>query len=199
MNELGVEVVRKSCKRNTDTLLVDERAIDEINIFSSQKSLKAYGFEGFLSVPDLRASGFSGVPRDAGVYLALWPRPGRPTILKRGPVKSYKGRTGYYDASRLEKEWVDGALAVYIGMTAARTGLHGRIRSYLNWPKGKLGHSGGKAVWQIDGNDDLLFCWKHGHSINGKTPYEAETSLIKLFSDIYGQVPFANMDKKGVV
>ncbi len=173
--------------------------MSESNMFASIEDIKAGGFEGFSTVSELVASSFGHIPSEVGVYMALWPFSGRPRFLERGPVEIYKGGPGYYPVSRLEDEWVDDALVVYIGKTEAKKGLRGRIRAYLRWRRGQLGHSGGKAVWQIDGNEGLVFCWRAGKVINGETPYNTETALMKRIADKYGRVPFANMNEKGVI
>jgi len=167
--------------------------------FGSIEALEAMGFRGFEKVSvlnDLRRQRklTRRIGKEIGLYMVVWPFSHRPKLLPS------EGLQGHYSVPCLKKRWIDGAIVAYIGETHGDSSdLSTRIGAYLRHGVNGYGdHGGGKAIWQLDGSDDLKFCWRAGKLIDGKGPFDAETIYLDEFKKIYGRIPFANVDPKGV-
>lgn len=172
------------------------RLTEHQNIFATIETLRRERFAGFVSVRGLRSSELDEVPAEAGVYMALW-QSRKPRFREQGPIAVYKNRCGFYAVDKLNRKWVKGALVQYIGKTEAISGLNGRIKAFLDWGKGKTGHAGGRAVWQMVGSERMLICWKPVANMGKrKTPLAVEIGLISQFERIYGRLPFANWKRR---
>ena len=91
---------------------------------------------------------------------------------------------------------MDGTEILYIGKAGGGTSsstLYKRIKQYLDFGNGKkVGHWGGRYIWQLQDSDDLYFCWKETQT--GNLPREEETSLITIFKESHeGKLPFTNL------
>jgi hypothetical protein len=65
------------------------------------------------------------------------------------------------------------------------------LKQYLRFGQGgKVGHWGGRYIWQLEDYKDLLLCWK---PILDKEPAAEEVELISKFRNIHGKRPFANL------
>lgn len=115
--------------------------------------------------------------------------------------KEYKGKTTIYDKENLVKrlenvkqqakekneEWV----ILYIGKAERdnQKGLEERIEEYIKWRYEQTGspHSGGRAIWQIQNNENFKFCW-----FEAENSSMIEEELHKEYKKEYGTLPFAN-------
>ena len=69
--------------------------------------------------------------------------------------------------------------------------LHSRLVQYLRFGQGKkVGHWGGRFIWQLQNHEDLVFSWK---ITPNNDPSEVERSLLSQFVDQFGKLPFANL------
>lgn len=162
---------------------------------NTKKDLESLGFKGFITVKDLQ-NNTSAIPRTNGVYAVVRLCKSQPTFLKKGTGGFFKDRNPNVDVLTLEKKWVDGTEILYIGKAGGGTSsstLYKRIKQYLDFGNGKkVGHWGGRYIWQLQGSDDLYFCWKETQT--GNLPREEETSLITIFKESHeGKLPFANL------
>ena len=96
----------------------------------------------------------------------------------------------------LEAKYIPGSKVVYIGKAGSPKGkatLRGRIRQYLSFGRGKkIGHWGGRLIWQLKHHPDLLICWK---PIPNSDPRGEEKSLLERFESEWGRLPFANLSR----
>ena len=53
-----------------------------------------------------------------------------------------------------------------------------------------IGHWGGRYIWQLEGADELVVCWK---PTADSAPREEERALLAQFIEMYGRLPFANL------
>ena len=117
-----------------------------------------------------------------------------PQFLEVGTGGYFKNKDPNVPISRLVSHWVEGALIVYIGQSGSgsKGTLKKRISDMIKFGQGgRVGHRGGRFVWQIRGVEGLLFCWKE---IWEDDPRNVEKELIKTFKSIYGgRRPFANL------
>jgi len=156
--------------------------------FNSRKSLYENGFRGFKSVEELR-NDTSIVPNEQGVYLVLNLNLNNTNFIEKGVGGFFKGMDPNVTIEELHNNFIDNSLVVYIGKANS---LRQRIKQYLNFGRGKnVGHRGGRYIWQIEHNCELIFCWK---VIQNEDPREAEKDLIRAYKKQFGgQRPFANL------
>jgi hypothetical protein len=87
----------------------------------------------------------------------------------------------------LSANWVSDAEVVYIGKA---NNLRRRLKEFAKFGAGhKIGHWGGRLIWQLEESHALLVAWKE---TPGRDPELVETELIAQFRAAYGQPPFAN-------
>jgi hypothetical protein len=162
--------------------------------FDSIDDIRHEGFHGFLTVSDLQESSCQATPQGPGVYLVLWPVSRPPVFLPQSIGGRFKSQDPRVATSQLRNAWVEASLVLYIGKaggpsTAAT--LRSRVRQYMRFGQGKrVGHWGGRYIWQLDRSDNLLLCWK---STPGADPQAVESDLLMQFRDVYGALPFANL------
>ncbi|MBL1147838.1 MAG: hypothetical protein HND56_03435 [Pseudomonadota bacterium] len=160
--------------------------------FSTVDAIKANGFEGFLSIQNLSEKKCRQIPETQGVYMVLCLEQERPQFIHPGTGGFYKNKNPNVATAILQKNWVDNSVVLYIGKaggTKCKTSLKKRIQTYLKFGRGKkVAHQGGRFIWQLEGAENLLFCWKTT-TIDAQ---EVEQSLIDSFVEQYNQMPFAN-------
>ena len=172
--------------------------------------LKNRGFVGFCSVKNLRdALGVHPtappphyrLPKPAkdlraawkkhklcahkGIYLVIWNRKDRPEFLDPGTGGYFQYKDPNVRINLLEDHWVDDARIIYVGRSG---NLQERIKLLIRFGCGenKIGHYGGRLMWQIKDAEDLKVCWK---------PVAAEKQgkrlVIAEFKQAHGKLPFA--------
>lgn len=157
--------------------------------FDTITGLQDQGFEGFLTVADLRRGNFKDISEVPGVYLVVRECRSRPDFLEVGTGGHFKNRNPNVSVAELVDEWVEGALIVYIGQT--KVSLQERIRAMIKFGEGKrVGHRGGRLIWQLKDAERLQVCWKE---LQEEDPLSVERELIQAFKSQYGARPFANL------
>lgn len=177
------------------TLQQDETTIgqtlEKLNVPDdySEESLIKCGFVGFRPIKKCRMD-YAVFPKVPGVYIVLRRSKKRPEYLTIGSGGHFKDEDPNVSDTELSDNWVEGASVVYIGMTT--TTLHKRLSAYMKFGEGrKIGHKGGRYIWQLADHEDLIVCWKE--MPNG-SPKEYETELILDFKNKHGnRRPFANL------
>ena len=161
--------------------------------FNSIDSLRKNGFTGFKTVKELW-NDRSDIPKEKGVYLVFNLNNKKPEYINPGVGGFFKNRNPNISLNGLENSNVTGSLVVYIGKAGSLTGnatLYSRIGQYLRFGQGKkVGHWGGRLIWQLKNHNDLLICWKPTPS---EEPRNIETKLISYFRNQFGELPFANL------
>lgn len=152
--------------------------------------LEKSGFEGFIPLSDLH-SFKNKLPDDCGVYVVLRPSMSSPTFIT-SPAGRFKNLDPSYPKNVLIDKWV-GSSIVYIGKagpSASRT-LRKRVGEFLRFGSGaRVGHRGGRAVWQIADAWSCLMAWK-----TCSAPRDEERMLISIFERTHGKIPFANFNR----
>lgn len=154
----------------------------------NEDALALVGFEGFLKIEDCRKD-YAKFPELPGVYIVLRRNDQNPKFLSIGSGGYFKGKNPNVGIQELNDNWVSEAKVVYIGMTTST--LKKRLSAYLNFGKGaRVGHKGGRFIWQLEDHEELVVCWK---TMSCGSPKEYETELIRDFKNRYGKRPFANL------
>lgn len=160
----------------------------------SVEAVRREGFVGFASVSVLRATALREVPKEQGVYLALWESAQAPVFLTRSNGGRFKGRDPTVLVSTLKERWVADNPIVYIGKaggTNSDATLQKRLSQFLRFGIGApIGHWGGRLIWQLADADSIVICWK---TIPDREPRAVERELIESFRARYGARPFANL------
>lgn len=161
--------------------------------------LKEFGFVGFSKISDL-VTNYNQIPEERGIYLILRPENKNIEFLEIGCGGFYKRRNPNVAIETLKSKWVEQVEVLYIGQAGGVTNkkwsqstLRKRLQAYMKFGQGKdIGHYGGRYIWQIDRNEDLIVCWKPLPN-KSQDPCEVESDLIQTFVKLYKQLPFANL------
>ena len=151
------------------------------------KKLKDEGFKGFVRVEELMSN--PKLPEDEkGVYVVLYTHDTRPDFMQVGTGGFFKDEDPNVSIEELEANWIDGEQIIYIGKA---TSLRDRRSQYMKFGIGKkIGHKGGRYVWQIKDSANLLVCWKR----TDEEPRDVEKKMIAEFKLSHkGRRPFANL------
>lgn len=162
--------------------------------FDSVAVLAANGFIGFVYVSELQQTMCRQVSDEKGVYLVVSNSTAVPTFLPESIGGHFKGRDPTLGVETLRQRWVDGVVVLYIGKAGAATAkatLCSRLKQYMKFGKGgRVGHWGGRSIWQLADSERLQVCWK---PTPDEEPREVESQLIETFKQRYQQRPFANL------
>lgn len=151
------------------------------------EKLKKQGFVGFKTMRELFIDA-SLIPKIKGVYLILNPNFQKAEFLEIGTGGHFKGKNPNVSIEKLRFNWVDNSLVVYVGQSKE---LNKRLKQYFAFGQGlKVGHWGGRFIWQLKKSADLIVCWK---PLPDDDPIVVENHLIELFVAKYGKRPFANL------
>ena len=151
------------------------------------KKLKDEGFKGFVRVEELMSN--PKLPEDEkGVYVVLYTHDTRPDFMQVGTGGFFKDEDPNVSIEELEANWIDGEQIIYIGKA---TSLRDRLSQYMKFGIGKkIGHKGGRYVWQIKDSANLLVCWKR----TDEEPRDVEKKMIaEVKLSHKGRRPFANL------
>jgi hypothetical protein len=144
---------------------------------------------------ELKDGMINEIPTSSGVYWVLIPEKFCIKYMEEtdGPTYGKKGNKMAYTIDKLEKWGAHyfkedrGGNILYIGKA---TNLQNRIQQYLDFgynDEKYLVHEGGRAIWQLENNKDLLITYK---KCQDEEKIEAE--LIDKYIMKYGEKPFAN-------
>ena len=148
------------------------------------------GYEGFVNLGDLM-SDMSRVPATQGIYVVIRREQSPPKFRGQSPAGWFKERDPSRPVESLRAKWVAGAEIVYVGKagpSATRT-LRKRIHELLLFGSGKaIGHSGGRALWQLEGIWNTQLAWK----VTTGDPRVLERKILGEFRRQFGRLPYAN-------
>lgn len=161
--------------------------------FNNFKSIKENGFEGYLPVDQLMQN-HSIIPHNRGVYMVLYLPYDSPDFLNKGSGGFFKGMDPNVPVNELKDNWVNDTKVIYIGTAGggkSAATLNARIKQLVKFGRGKsVGHSGGRFIWQIENNQELIVCWKETPVDD---PNEVRKHLIRGFKKRYRKKPYANI------
>lgn len=147
--------------------------------------LTANGFSGWVSFATLRST--DPCPDVGGVYVVARVDGSPPSFLTKSCGGWFKDRDPTVSLGELQANWVEGAEIVYIGKANS---IRRRLREFAKFGEGrKIGHWGGRLIWQLKESPRLLVAWK---PTPGVDPLTYEAQLLAEFRADYGKPPFAN-------
>lgn len=160
----------------------------------TRESLAENGFQGFISVSQLKSDGCGGVPRQMGVYVVLRETTDTPVFRTASIGGHFKSQDPTVSEQVLIENWVNSATVVYIGKaggTSSSATLQSRLRQYMSFGCGKpVHHWGGRLIWQLADCDNLLVAWK---PLDTQEPRKTEQEMISDFVKMHAARPFANL------
>lgn len=140
------------------------------------------------------------LPENGGIYIVIYPHQWPEDLfMETGTGGHFKGKNPNVSLEELWGSWVEGADILYIGKAGgvSRNGkvsaatLKRRIIALLRFGSGKrVGHWGGRYLWQHEDSPDFRIYW---HSCIDENPVELEQKLIDEFKFEYSKKPFANL------
>lgn len=162
---------------------------------SASEALRTAGFDGFIPIRELRSAP-SAIPATRGVYVLLRSSTSSPEFIEVGTGGHFKGKNPNVPLSVLTQNWVHNTEVMYVGKAGdpgkAAT-LRSRLWQYLRFGAGaKVGHWGGRFVWQLRDVEDLVVAWL---ALPDGVPSDMESALIDEFRKQHGIRPFANLAK----
>jgi hypothetical protein len=171
----------------------DEPRVNDRSIFESEANLRQAGFEGFVSIRDLRLDQ-TQMPAVSGVYLVVHRFAGSPIFGNPGMGGWFKGQDPNLDVEILESRWIEKTPVVYVGRAGGadkKSTLRSRWQTRLRFGAGRpVGAWGGRLIWQLREAEDLCVCWKRTEK---PTPAELKNTLLEMFNEGFGRNPFANL------
>lgn len=172
--------------------LVGNRCNSSSEENSDSDRLKQHGFEGFVSIGNLMTNPYQ-IPNEQGVYVVLCSHSMQPTFLAKGSGGLFKDKNPNVGIAELEENWIDNTSILYIGKAGGGSNatLLSRLIQYLKFGMGKkIGHWGGRYIWQLANSHDLIICWK----ATIDNPRDVEERMIAKFkAEHNGRRPFANL------
>ncbi len=154
-------------------------------------TLKKIGFVGFEKINQLMLSRCAEIPSVAGVYAVVSENVAI-EFMAQGPGGYFKGKNPNVPVPTLAQNWLEGADILYFGKAGgerSKSTLKKRVSEYMRFGQGvRIGHWGGRYIWQIRGYGDLRIGWL-------ETPHAraVEAELISQFRTAYQKRPFANL------
>ncbi len=163
--------------------------------FKTIDELEEIGFKGFIQVSQLINNSCSEVPERKGVYFVL-NLDKQCEFLHKSVGGWHSGRNPTVDIKELHNSWVDDTIVLYIGKAGGgntKATLKKRLKQYMRFGQGKSSpHHGGRYIWQLKNNGDLVVSWK---VLYDDDPKDIETGYILEFKRKYSKYPFANLQK----
>ncbi len=151
-------------------------------------TLARLGFHGFESIDRLRQTDLASVPgKHPGVYVILRSNGDAPAFLAENPGPYRKGTSPTLDVRSLMLKWSPRSSILYYGQSSPP--IRHRMRAYLWFPKGRRGHWGGRAIWQLKDSEQLVVAWMTTKADEAR-PIEAE--MIGAFAASFGRLPYAS-------
>lgn len=157
------------------------------------ESIKKIGFHGFRTISELKSNS-ALIPKVKGVYLVLRPDNRIIEFIEKGTGGFFKDENPNITISELKKRWIEEAQIIYIGKAGGSNidaTLNSRLKQYLSFgQEKKVGHKGGRYIWQIKDIDDYIICWKE---LPSDEPRNIEIELLGIFKERFHSLPFANL------
>lgn len=141
------------------------------------------------TLKELYQTSCSQIPNEPGVYFIVAPSGMQ---IEFHPIAENTSAPCY----EVEKLWTkydacQNKEVLYIGKASGKKGLRQRIRQYMKYGwKEAVNHKGGRAIWQIEGAENLLLRYEVYTDADAR-----EHQLLCEFVEQNGTLPLANWKK----
>lgn len=146
--------------------------------------------EPVFTIEELYRSSCAPVPEEQGVYFVFAPPNSTVIFQDQFWITPKRVKGAAYPAKTLEDKYAAQGRPrlLYIGKAGGRKGLRQRLRQYICHGYGETGnHLGGRAIWQVQGCEQLLVSWK-----TCPNPEQQEHTLLEAFHRRKNDYPLAN-------
>jgi len=142
------------------------------------------------TISELKNS-YKSIPNESGIYFVIKPKDFKVEIMeKTTAITEYKNKSMLFDKNQLVKKFEkSNKIILYIGKADGKKNtLQKRIRQLIEYSYGKAkNHRGGRALWQIKDNKDLLLIY-----FENTNARNLEKELLKEYKRRFGELPLAN-------
>ncbi len=138
------------------------------------------------TLKELYESDCKEVPKDNGIYRVLVPD-GMKIVFRSIAINVH---APLYPAEVLQEKFskCKNKTVLYIGKASGRKGLRQRLKQYMKYGWNEaVNHKGGRAIWQIEGADQLLLQFECCEDAD-----EVEHRLLREYQQENGSYPLAN-------
>jgi hypothetical protein len=157
-------------------------------VIFDRSDLQDRGFVGFVPVAELPDREPQQVPPDSGVYVVVRTSLDAPVFLEQGQGSWFKNKDPNVPIAKLAAKWVADTTTLYLGMAGSLRERVGLLVEFSRAGHKPVFHWGGRHLWQVEGNQDMLVAWTPEPLYEGY-----EDKLIEEFLGTYGRFPFANL------
>ena len=147
-------------------------------------------FDNFYSIKKLYDEKFKQIPKANGVYIIITPKNMNIKFVEDTTALTvFDGKNMLYDLGELKDKYMRSDKNIlYMGKAGRRNKLRNRIRQLIRYGYNEVNnHRGGRAIWQIENNRDLLL----GYLVCSD-PENKEKELLKEYFLNNGVLPVAN-------
>lgn len=161
--------------------------------YDTRKMSKMYSFE------ELHNGELERIPKSSGVYFVIMPTDFKLVIKEEtdGFKLTSKGTPSAFKVEELQKKIIhygkDYKYSNHILYIGKAKDLHRRIEQYVGYRYNVANlfpHDGGRAIWQLKNNEQLLL--RYIECSKNEDCRELEHNLLCRYKEKYGAYPFAN-------
>lgn len=143
-------------------------------------------YANFVTLEELK-SNLNIVDQLPGIYSVFY-KGKQPNFLEVGTGGHFKGKDPNVTLDVLQEKWLAGVQEIYIGKAY---NLRSRLDLCVRFGQGEpVRHYGGRYIWQIEDQSQLIFAWK---AVEDTNPREVKKQLIQEFKELHGSYPFAKL------
>lgn len=120
-------------------------------------------FDSIFTIKQIYEDGFEIIPYSAGIYVVFKPENMNINFLPLSTaINKYKEENMLYDVNILNSKYEKSdKLILYIGKAGGKNKLRKRIKQLVRYGYNEVNnHRGGRAIWQIEDNKNLLIGYK---------------------------------------
>lgn len=148
-------------------------------------------FGSLYSIRQLYEEGFKSIPKTIGIYMVVKPKD-KPITFSANTtaIIEYDGCNLLYNADSLQTKFENSDKEIlYVGKAGGRNNrLRQRIKQFVKYGYKEVNnHRGGRAIWQIESNEDLFIRY-----LECDNPEEKEKEILLAYINKYGILPVAN-------
>lgn len=139
-----------------------------------------------IPLHELYYSNCSAIPDKPGIYFILAPKDMEIRFLPTAK----NPRAPFYKVNVLQEKYAlcKDREILYIGKASGQKGLKQRLQQYMRYGWNEaVNHKGGRAIWQIEGAENLLLSYEVCQDPDAK-----EHALLADYKHINGRYPLAN-------